>query len=47
MPDWQSLGVVLIVAGAVVYLARKFFGRSGTKPATTFVPLSKLKKPGA
>ncbi len=41
---WQDLGVVIVVGGAVAYLARKFFGRPTRKVATTFVPLKNLKK---
>jgi hypothetical protein len=44
---WQEVGVVLIVAGAVAYLARKLFG-IGPKPRPkrppSFVPLSELKR---
>ena len=45
MIDWQTAGVVVIVAGAVWYLARKFFGRPKSKATASFVPLSSLKKP--
>jgi hypothetical protein len=43
---WQEAGVLVVVGGAVVYLARKLFGigvRPKKKPAG-FVPLSSLKK---
>ena len=42
---WQEAGVVVIVSGAVAYLARKLFGL-GPKPKTppSFVPLSDLKR---
>jgi hypothetical protein len=46
MIDWQTAGVVVIVAAAVWYLARKFFGRPKAKSTTSFVPLATLKKPG-
>jgi hypothetical protein len=42
---WQEAGVVVIVGGAVAYLARKLFGagpRKRTPPS--FVPLSALKR---
>jgi hypothetical protein len=42
--DWQTVGVAVIVAGAVWYLGRKFFGRPKAKPTTSFVPLATLKK---
>jgi hypothetical protein len=45
MIDWQTAGVVVIVAAAVWYLSRKFFGRPRPKSTTTFVPLASLKKP--
>jgi hypothetical protein len=41
---WQDFGVMLVVGGAVYYLARKFFGRPARKVTTTFVPLKSLKK---
>ncbi|MEZ5285707.1 MAG: hypothetical protein R2712_13055 [Vicinamibacterales bacterium] len=43
---WQDAGVVAIVAGAVYYLGRKFFGRGPRTPSasSSFVPLSSLKK---
>ena len=41
---WDN-GVILIVAGAVVYLARKLFGVAPRKKAPpSFVPLSQLKR---
>jgi hypothetical protein len=42
---WQEVGVVVIVAGAVGYLARKLFG-VGPRPKRpqSFVPLSDLKR---
>jgi hypothetical protein len=41
---WQDVGVVVVVGGAVYYLARKLFGRPARKVTTTFVPLKSLKK---
>ena len=43
---WQEAGVVAIVAGALVFLARRLFGRLGPKkPGTvTFVPLGRVKR---
>lgn len=42
---WQEVGVVLIVGGAVVYLARKLFGPGPrSKRPRSFVPLSDLKR---
>lgn len=44
---WQEAGVVLIVGGAVGYLARKLFGlgpRPKPKQPPSFVPLSDLKR---
>ena len=42
---WQEAGVVLVVAGAVAYLARKLFGAAHRKKApASFVPLSQLKR---
>lgn len=41
----QEVGVALIVVGAVVFLARRLFGRASDKSkAVTFVPIGKLKK---
>jgi hypothetical protein len=42
---WQEAGVVVIVSGAVAYLARKLFG-IGPKPRKpqSFIPLSALKR---
>jgi hypothetical protein len=42
---WQEAGVVAIVSGAVVYLARKLFG-TGRKPrkSQSFIPISDLKR---
>jgi hypothetical protein len=41
----QELAVAVIVLAAVAFLARKFFGgQRQPKQATTFVPLSQLKK---
>ena len=44
--DWQSVGVVFVVAGAVYFLGRRLFvaRRQRTRPAQTFVPLSSIKK---
>ena len=42
---WQEAGVVLIVGGAVAYLARKVFGvRPRARKTQSFVPLSDLKR---
>ena len=42
---WQEAGVVLIVVGAVAYLARKLFGVGPRKKVPqSFVPLSQLKR---
>jgi ABC-type transporter Mla subunit MlaD len=44
---WQEAGVVLIVAGALVFLARRLFGRYGPKKkkgTVTFVPLGQVKR---
>jgi hypothetical protein len=42
---WQEAGVVIVVAGAVGYLARKLFGAApGKKTSSSFVPLSQLKR---
>lgn len=41
----QETGVVMIVGGAVFYLARKLFGAAPKrKPPASFVPLSDLKR---
>jgi hypothetical protein len=41
---WQEGGVVLVVGGAIYYLARKFFARPASRTTTSFVPLKDLKK---
>jgi hypothetical protein len=42
---WQEVGVVVIVGGAVAYLARKLFGAAPRrKTPPSFVPLSQLKR---
>ncbi|MEW6323145.1 MAG: hypothetical protein AB1635_18915 [Acidobacteriota bacterium] len=41
---WQEAGVVVIVAAAVWYLAKRLFGRLPQKTPSSFVPLSDLKK---
>ena len=42
---WQEVGVVVIVAGAVAYLARQLFSTGHKKKApSSFVPLSELKR---
>ena len=42
---WQDAGVVLIVAGALLYLGRKLFGPAAKKKApASFVPLSQIKR---
>ncbi len=41
----QEIGVAVIVLAAVVFLARRLFGRVPPRPtATTFVPIETLKK---
>jgi len=41
----QDAGVAIVVLAALAFLARHFFGgREKPKTATTFVPLSQLKK---
>lgn len=44
--DWQTFAVSLIVAAAVLYLARRFVlpSRRRERPARTFIPLSKVKR---
>ncbi len=45
--SWQEIGVALVVAGAVWYLAHKLFGIGPTrrkKTPSTFVTLDALKK---
>ena len=44
---WQEAGVVILVTGAVAYLAHKLFGlgpRPAKKRPPSFVPLSDLKR---
>lgn len=43
---WQEIGVVLVIAGAVLFLLDRVVGlrRRRKQPAQTFVPLSKLRK---
>ena len=43
---WQEIGVVVVVAGAIYYLARKLFGLGvrRKKASPTFIPLDSLKK---
>jgi len=41
---WQEGGVILIVGGAVYYLARKFFAKPTARTTTSFVSLKDLKK---
>jgi hypothetical protein len=43
---WQEVGVVVVVAGAVYFLARKLFGIGvrRKKAPSTFIPLESLKK---
>ena len=41
---WQEAGVVLVVGGAIYYLARKFFARPAQRTPTSFVALKDLKK---
>jgi hypothetical protein len=41
---WQEGGVILIVGGAVYYLARKFFSKPAPRTTTSFVSLKDLKK---
>jgi len=47
--DWQDLGVLAVVAGAVLYLVSRFvtIRRRRRQPAQTFVPLAELQKKGA
>lgn len=40
---WQDAGVTLVVIGAVIYLARKFFGRPPRARKTTFISVQDLK----
>lgn len=40
----QEIGVGIVVVVALAFLARHFFGSRKPKKATTFIPLSKLKK---
>jgi hypothetical protein len=44
---WQEIAVVLIVAGAVLFLVNRVVGlrRRRKQPGQSFVPLSQLKKP--
>jgi hypothetical protein len=44
--DWQTAGVVTVVAGAVYFLAQRMLitRRRRKQPAQTFVPLSSIKK---
>ena len=41
---WQEVGVVVVVGGAVYYLARKFFARPAARTPVSFVALKDLKK---
>ena len=43
---WQEAGVVVIVSGALVFLARRLFGRvrPKKKASVTFVPLGQVKR---
>ena len=41
---WQEFGVVLVVGGAIYYLARKFFAPPARRTPTSFVALKDLKK---
>jgi hypothetical protein len=42
---WQEAGVVLVVGGAVAYLARKLLSIGPRKkPRASFVPLSQVKR---
>ena len=44
---WQELAVAVVVAAAVTFLVRRVVGRrERRKAAQTFVPLSRLRKPG-
>lgn len=45
MLDWQIVGVVLIVGGAVGFLARRVLAirHRRNKPAQSFVPITSLK----
>lgn len=44
--DWQTAGVIAVVAGAVCFLVQRMFlvRRRSKQPAQTFVPLSSIKK---
>ncbi|HXE81374.1 MAG TPA: hypothetical protein VNK41_11515 [Vicinamibacterales bacterium] len=46
MVDWQSIAVVLIVAGAFAFLVVRVTGtrRRRSPPAETFVPLDQVRK---
>lgn len=45
MIDWQTVGVVLVVGAAVVYLGRKVFGQDEPPPPPpSFVPMSQLRR---
>jgi hypothetical protein len=41
---WQEGGVVLVVGGALYYLARKLFVRPAPRTTTSFIALKDLKK---
>ena len=41
---WQDAGVVLVVGGAIYYLARHFFARPAARTTTSFVSLKDLKR---
>ena len=45
--DWQTAGVVVIVAGAVYFLGRRVFlvRRRRRRSPQSFVPLSSIKRP--
>lgn len=40
----QELGVVVVVIGALVFLARRLFGKFKPRGAATFVPLTTIKR---
>lgn len=41
---WQELGVLMVVVGAVLFLARRLFpSATPARGTTTFVPLSSVK----
>jgi hypothetical protein len=43
---WQELAVLVLVAGAALFLFRRFFkpARHRSRPAQTFIPLADVKR---